>query len=144
MATNKPPQKKATKAEVAIRVEQILRIRLDGAQFHEVREYALAGGWGVTDGQLWRYIAKADDLLHERRDKRVARRKALHLARRESLYARAVQTADYRTALACLQDSAKLERLYEDNKGLAKQVAELLARLAGMEGATSEPTSQTG
>lgn len=139
----KPRSPKSTNAEIAIRVEQILRIRLDGAQFHEIREYAEAQKWGVSDSMLRKYITKADELLVERRDTRVRRRKALHLARRESMYARSVQAADYRTALACLQDMAKFEQLYEDNKGLAKQVAELLARLAGAEGGTDEPAKDS-
>ncbi len=36
----KPTGTKATKAVVAQRVEEVLRIRLDGAQFWDVREYA--------------------------------------------------------------------------------------------------------
>ena len=47
MAKHKPgkkpkpaPKPKASEAEVALRVGEVLRIRLDGAQFHDVVQYA--------------------------------------------------------------------------------------------------------
>ena len=103
---------KATSAEVSQRVEEVLRIRLDGAQFHDIVQYASERAWGVSERQLWNYVRKADELLAARRDKRRGRTLALHFARREALYARAVNAADYRTALAVLSDLAKLGGLY--------------------------------
>ncbi len=112
---------KATKAEVLKRVEAVLELRLAGADFASIREYAAAptdpGGqqlapWGVSDSQLWRYIAAADRLCAKRCDARGKHRLALHLARRERLYAHALDMGDIRTALAVARDQAELEGLY--------------------------------
>ena len=85
----------------------------------------------MSDRQLERYIEKADKLLVERRQKKWGRMKALHMARREALYARALQAADFRTALAVLQDLAKLQDLYMDEKQL-KQFKRELKELEGV------------
>ena len=107
---------KATKAVVAQRVEAVLRIRLDGAQFHDIVQYAAEQQWGVQERQLWNYVAATDQLLLARlerdRDKLLAR----HIAQRQALVARAVNAADYRTALAVLRDEAELEGLYPPKK----------------------------
>jgi hypothetical protein len=110
-----------TKTQVQARVSEILRIRLDGAEFWDLCEYVrekeqeegspwkLAEGQKpLSDSQLWRYIAKADREIAA--SCRASRKKLLrrHLAQRRSLYAKAVSAGDYRAALACLQDEAKL------------------------------------
>ncbi|MBX9622700.1 MAG: hypothetical protein K2X82_02695 [Gemmataceae bacterium] len=120
---------KASKAEVAARVDAVLRIRLDGAQFHDIVQYAAAHGWGVEERQLWNYVRKAGELLVERGERSRRRAVALHLARRDALYARAVEAADYRTALAVLADAAKLQGLYVSDREL-KEVARLAAAQA--------------
>ena len=121
-------KKKSEEATVAARVEEVLRIRLDGAQFHDVVQYSAEKGWGLHDRQLRNYIRRSDELIAERRDKSRRRLIALHLARRESLYARAVNTADYRTGLAILADMAKLQTLYITPHELA-QLKELKAEV---------------
>src|SRR3954470_24687399 len=93
---------KATNAEIALRVEEVLRIRLDGAQYHDILQYAAEKGWGLRERQIREYMARDDDLLVERRERSRKRVIALHVARRESLIARAVNAGDYRTALAIL------------------------------------------
>src|SRR4051794_35459020 len=100
----KPAEKnpKADNAEVAKRVEAVLRVRLDGGQFHDVVQYAAEKGWGLKDRQIRTYVQRADELLVERQDKSRKQVIARHLAQRQSLYARAVNAADYRTALAIL------------------------------------------
>jgi hypothetical protein len=66
---------------------------------------------------------------------------ALHFARRDSLYARAINAADYRTALAVLSDTAKLQGLYPaaqsktDPPKEAGVPVELLTRLVALAGA---------
>jgi hypothetical protein len=122
-------EKKATKAIVAQRVEEVLRIRLDGAEFHDVREYARekerepGSAWELQDGakplsdqQLWRYVARSDQLIAD--NFRSSRKKTLrrHLAQRRNLYAKAVSQGDIRAALAVLQDEAQLEGLYPPKK----------------------------
>jgi hypothetical protein len=117
---------KATKAQIQARVEEVLAIRLDGAEFWHIREYARekeqeeGSPWHLAEGQkplsdpqLWRYIARADKLIAE--SCRASRKKLLrrHLAQRRSLYAKAVSAGDYRAALACLDSETKLLGLTE-------------------------------
>jgi hypothetical protein len=120
---------KADKALALRRVDDILRIRLDGAQWWDVREFVrekekepgsawfLADGEPpLSDGQIRRYQQQADRLAyesHERSRRKLFRR---HLAQRRHLYGRAVTTGDIRTALACAQDEARLLGLYPPQK----------------------------
>jgi hypothetical protein len=116
---------KATKAQVEARVTELLRIRLDGAEFWDVREYVrereqedgspwrLAEGQKpLSDSQLWRYLARVDRLIAA--SCRASRKKLLrrHLAQRRALYAKAVSQGDTRAALACVRDEAELLGLY--------------------------------
>jgi hypothetical protein len=141
-----PRKPKPTKAIVAQRVEEVLRIRLDGAEFWDVREYARekeaeagsawelpAGGKPLSDGQLWRYIARADKLIAE--SCRASWKKLLrrHLAQRRNLFAKAVAQGDVRAALAVLDSEAKLTGLFDlelsqQLERLAKEIAELKAQ----------------
>lgn len=129
------PKKKADAATVALRVEEVLRIVLDGAQLHDVMEYATGKGWGLKERQIRDYIRKANELLVERQSKSRKKVIARHLAQRQSLYARAVNAADYRTALAILADEAKLRGLYpeKDVRELVKLATEQGAKIAEME-----------
>jgi hypothetical protein len=109
---------KLTKAEVRRRVEEVFKLRLGGAEFADVREYALAPehAWGVSDGQLWRCIAAADKLVKERFDAKADHLLARHLLQRRQPYAHALGAGDFRTALAVLKDEADLEGLYLPKK----------------------------
>jgi hypothetical protein len=123
----KPARKpKQTKAVVVRRVEEVLRIILDGAEFWDVREYAremeaqegsawhLADGEKpLSDGQLRRYVTRAHKLIAE--SNRASRGKLLrrHLAQRRNLYAKAVSQGDVKAALAVLKDEADLLGLYD-------------------------------
>jgi len=109
---------KATRAEVSQRVETVLKIRLLGGDFDDIRQYAAGDAtearapWDVSERQLWRYIAASDKLLEQRDEcdrKRLLRR---HLAQRRTLYARAVEAGDWRAALSVLKDEADLQGLY--------------------------------
>ena len=152
----------ATKAQVRARAEEVLRIRLDGAQFWDVREYVrenepkagsswfLAdGAKPLSDGQLWRYIAKADALIAE--SCRASRKKLIrrHLAQRRNLYAKAVTSNDLRTALACVQDEAALLDLYPakraelTGKGNATLVVQIVEEVIGR-GDASPPALPQG
>jgi hypothetical protein len=125
---NTRPRRKAEAAEVARRVEDVLRIRLDGAQYHDVLQYSAENGWGLKERQIREYIARADDLLVERLEKKRKRLIARRLSMREALFARAVNAADYRTALAILSDMDKLQGHYVSDR----EVRELL-RLAAVQ-----------
>lgn len=123
-------KERADALEVAKRVEEVLRIRLDGAQHHDVLEYAASKGWNVTDRQVRNYLARADALLVKRRESSRKKLLARHCAQRESLFARAVNAADLRTALAVVDSLAKLQGLFTDARDLRE-----LARLAASQGA---------
>ena len=105
---------KSTKAVVAQRVEAVFRLRLGGAEFGDIREYATAPEqqWDVSDSQLWRYIRAADKLVKERFDAKAPHLLARHLLQRRQLYAHALGAGDFSTALRVLADEAKLEGLY--------------------------------
>jgi hypothetical protein len=123
------PKSKASRAEVTERVAEVLRIRLDGAAFHDVVAHAKEKGWNVSERQCGRYLAQADDLLAKRRERSRNRSISLHLARREGLFARALNAADYRTALAILDSTAKLQNLFESERQLKDLNAALTEKL---------------
>ena len=106
---------KSTKAEIAQRVEEVLRIRLDGAEFHDIVQYASEKAWKVGERQLRNYMAATDDLLAARLEKDRDKLLARHIAQRRSLYARALNAADYRTALAVAKDEAEGIRLIHES-----------------------------
>ena len=138
---------KSTNAEVAAREDVVVRIRLDGAQYHDIVQYAAENGWDVRERQIREYIRRADDLLVERQDKGRRRVIARHLAQRQALYARAVNAADYRTALAVLTDEAKLRGLYATDtelRALLKLAAEQGERLRHLEARLADPARPVG
>jgi hypothetical protein len=114
---------KATKAQVAARVEQLLRIRLDGAETWDIREYVREKVtaeepdpvWGdrmITDSQIRRYLQRVDLRIKESCRGSTKRLLRNHLARRRNLYAKAVLAGDFRTALSAARDEAELLNLY--------------------------------
>jgi hypothetical protein len=122
MSGRKP---KASKATVLLRLTEIWRIRLDGASIIDAAEYVaeqeqLDGSpWKLPEGetplsrrQIERYVQRADEAIAA--STRERRRQALvkRLARREHLYAKAVNAGDVRTALAVEIDIARLRDLY--------------------------------
>src|SRR5262245_29691039 len=113
MASKGPRPPKPTKAQAEQRVNEVLSIRLAGAQPWDVREYVRekegedASPWRMprrqkplSDGQLYRYIDKADRRIASAC---LASRKKLlrrHRAQRQYLYGLAVHQGDIRAALA--------------------------------------------
>jgi hypothetical protein len=130
------PMAKATKAEIAQRVEEVLSIRLAGAGFPEILQYATEKQWDVRERQLWEYIHRSDELLAQAMEKDRGKRLALHLAQRRLLLNKALEVGDIRAALAVLRDSAQLEDLYPaarvkmESKDLDAAIEEHMARLA--------------
>jgi hypothetical protein len=104
--------KRATRAEVAARVEEVLHARLNGAEAHDLRALAREKEWNVSDRQLWRYVEAADRLIEEHFEKDRDRLFRRHVFQRRALYARVLQDGDYRTALAILKDEGELLNLY--------------------------------
>jgi hypothetical protein len=103
---------KQTKAVIRQRVEEMLAVRLDGAMFHQIRQYAAEKGWNVSDRQLYRYIDASDALLEKTLEKNREKLIALHLAKRKNLFARCVNAGQFNVALACVRDEAELQDLY--------------------------------
>jgi hypothetical protein len=122
-------RKHADRALTSRRVEDLVRILLDGAVEWDVCEYVrekekeAGSAWFVAEGeaplsasQIRRYQKKANDRIElscERSRKRLLRR---HRAQRRHLYAKAVLSGDYRTALAVLKDEGELLGLYKPRK----------------------------
>src|SRR5437588_11773661 len=105
---------KATKTEIDHRVNEVLKLRLGGAEFPDICQYASAPeqNWNVSDRTLWRYIQAADALCEKYFDANAQHLLSRHLLQRRQLYAHALGAGDYGTALRTLQDEAKLEKLY--------------------------------
>jgi hypothetical protein len=113
---------KASKAQAALRVEDLAQVRLDGAfLFAQIREYVrtreqeTGSPWTLakdeeplSDSQKRRYIRKADSLIAESFERKRGRLIHRHIGQRRSLFARAVTTGELRTALACLESEAAL------------------------------------
>jgi hypothetical protein len=122
MSGRKP---KASKTTVILRITEIWRVRLEGAAYLDIAEYIgeasqKAGSpWHLEPGEkplsrrsIETYIQRVDMLIAE--STKASRKRSLvkHLARREHLYAKAVNAGDIRTALAVLHDEAELRDLY--------------------------------
>jgi hypothetical protein len=107
---------KATKAEISKRVNEVLEIRISGAEFHDILQYSSEHGWNVGERQLWNYIHAADKLLVERLEKDRDRIFARHVAQRRALYARCLNVGDFSSAGRILRDEAELLGLYPAKK----------------------------
>jgi hypothetical protein len=96
-----------------------LKLRLGGAEFPDIREYAAAPEqqWNVSDSQLWRYIQAADALCKEYFNAKADHLLNRHLLQRRQLFAHALAAGDFATALRVLQDEGKLEQLYPQTAG---------------------------
>jgi hypothetical protein len=106
-------RQRATEAEVAARVQEVLQARLGGASFHDLQNLAVEKGWApISDRQLWRYVEAADARMaeHFAEDRENIFRR--HVLQRRRLFALALQDGDTRTALAILRDEAELYQIY--------------------------------
>jgi hypothetical protein len=117
---------KASKATVLLRVTEVYRIRLAGAKLLDVQEYVReqeqtdGSAWKLADGdkplseaQICVYIKRADDAIAASTKESRKRSLVKNLARREDLYAKAVNAGDIRTALAVADSEAKLRGLFD-------------------------------
>src|SRR5262249_49477667 len=100
---------KATKQQTERRIEELLRLRLDGAELWDIREFVREkeqeegsnwhlppGNQPLSDSQLYRLLAQADERIAE--SCKMSRRTLLrrHLARHRNLFAKAVLAGDDR------------------------------------------------
>jgi hypothetical protein len=136
MATKKkkpasPPR--CSEATAELRLAELLRIRLAGAQWWDVVEYVKekveakdASGkrigdpvWGnrmICRAQLFEYLAKVKELIAESCKAERADLIDEQIAVRRELRATAIQQGDTRTALACARDESELRGLYPPRK----------------------------
>jgi hypothetical protein len=103
---------KSTKKTVRKRVEEIFSLRLLGALPTDIRRHAEMKKWNVSDRQLQRFTAEADELLAQSLEDNRDRLMAYHFAARRALYARAMAAGDLSTAGRILKDEAELLNLY--------------------------------
>jgi hypothetical protein len=116
------PFSKATDAEITARVDEVLNLMLAGASRADILRYSSETSepgqpgtvrpWGVTTRQIENYMARAHDLLEAQAEKDRDKLYRLHMARRETLYARAVSSGDIRSAHAVLRDTDEMLNLY--------------------------------
>jgi hypothetical protein len=109
---------RSTKAELQRRIEEVFRLRLGGAGFLDVRDFARAPeqSWNVSDSQLWRYIQAADALVKEHGQANREFIFARSLLRHDQVWAHAMGAGDFRTALAAEADLLKLVGAYAPTK----------------------------
>jgi hypothetical protein len=103
---------KSNQVTVQQRVEEIASLKLLGALWTDIRQHAEEKEWGVSERQLHRYLASADEVIAANVEKNRDRLLAHHFSARRALYARAMAVSDYKTALAVLKDEAELLALY--------------------------------
>jgi hypothetical protein len=107
---------KSSQAVVLKRINEVLDLRLSGATNSDIRLYATQQGWNLARRQLGRYMAQADAEINKSLERDREKLFDWHLAVRRYLYARAVQLADFATALRILKDEAELTGLYPPRK----------------------------
>ena len=126
----KPARPKADKATAALRVEDLLRVRLAGAALWEMCAYVRAEEknpasvpWFVTDdrpavseSQIRRYVQRTDVLIAAALERDRRKLLNLHLAQRRSLLARCLAQNDLSNARGILKDEAELLGLYPEKK----------------------------
>ena len=105
------------------RVEFVLRLILQGAQTWDIatttrtdgEDYPAGHGkaWRVTDDTIRGYMRSADALIAKEVETNRKRLMGYHHATRRTLFNRALQANDTRTALAVLDSEAKLLRLFD-------------------------------
>lgn len=102
------------KAECMRRVEEVLKIRIAGAEIWDVREFAAQQDppWGVSDSQLRKYMLQADELIRKGLERNRKKRLRRRLAQRSDLYARALNVGMLGAALAILKDLDELDEAY--------------------------------
>ena len=107
---------KSDKATMQQRVNEILTIRLQGAEFSDIVQYASEKEWGVGERQLRNYVRQSDALLAETLER--DREKLLNRPSPSGggSYARCMAVSDYSNARAVLKDEAELLGLYPAKK----------------------------
>ncbi|RDB99542.1 hypothetical protein C1866_01310 [Eggerthella lenta] len=105
--------KKSTAAAVELRTAKVAELLIDGWSRARICEYALKMRWGVSDGQVDRYIAAARERIKAGCSKDTEAKCALAETRLEALYGKAVEAGDLRLALNVVKEQRALQGLNE-------------------------------
>jgi hypothetical protein len=103
---------RSSKAQVETRVTAVLRVLLAGGQWWDLCQFQEAEKWNVSESQLRRYMTRALELCAEHHEKDRGKLLARHHQSRHMLYAKCVESGDWRGALNVLKDLAELDHLY--------------------------------
>lgn len=103
--------KKSTTATVELRTAKVAELLIDGWSRARICEYARNQRWGVSDGQIDRYIASARDRIKAGCSKDTEVKCALAETRLEQLYGKAIEAGDLRLALSVIKEQRALQGL---------------------------------
>jgi hypothetical protein len=103
---------KSTRREIHARIEQVVELRLGGAELAQVVHYANQNAWSVGTRMCQKYIAAADLRIAGQAEKDRARLIALHVARRMNVFRRAMDRDDLKVAMAVLKDLGQIQAIY--------------------------------
>ena len=145
MKATKPNKKpRATNVIRDLRIQVVLLLRLEGAEGWDIASYVSEleakgahpwkldkGDKPLSDRQIRRYVVQADQRIAESCRTLNPNALPLHLAQRQRLYAKAVNTGDLRSALIVLKDLANLQGLYPAKKLQAKQSGDVKINVVG-------------
>lgn len=104
---------KSTAAIVEMRVTKVAGLLVDGWSRARICEYTRNQRWGVSDGQVDRYIASAREHIKVGCSKDTEAKCALAEARLEQLYGKAIEAGDLRLALNVVKEQITLQGLDE-------------------------------
>jgi len=101
--------------ETDTRTREVLQWILNGAPRYEVLRLA-SEKYNISERQVENYITKAHTLLRESHERGQDHAVSVAVAQRQSLYALALESGDYRLGLNVLADLAKLVGIYAPTK----------------------------
>ena len=103
--------KKGTNADIAMRVEAVRCLILEGANRYDILQFC-SENWGVGERQADEYMERARKKIMEVLDRKREEHMAEHIDFRRHLRRKAMKAQDSRLALEVARDEAKLLDLY--------------------------------
>lgn len=105
------PGKRTTEADVAMRVEAVRRLILQGANRYDILQF-VAKNWCASARMADDYVARARQSILEAMKPERAQNLAEHIEARRDIRRKANEAKDHRLVLDVLKDEAKLMDLY--------------------------------
>lgn len=97
-------------------MQELIPMRLDGMEIHDLREYATANRWNVSYSQLRRYLRRADLELAKAREKRTQLLLGRDLAVCSRRMHACIEVGNEAGAATWFQLRARLAGLFDDGK----------------------------